>query len=109
WTATWPSCLSCSAICSACSRISASRGSSGSGTSVTAGNHPAARRPPPGKHEGGRRNVTTDHPAQFKGRSLNAYVSRSGFYDWKSRPEPETAKRRELLKIKVKALFDANN
>jgi transposase InsO family protein len=36
-------------------------------------------------------------------------VSRSGFYDWRSRPESETAKRRELLKIKVKALFEANN
>lgn len=36
-------------------------------------------------------------------------VSRSGFYDWKSRPQSVTAKRRELLKIKVKALFDANN
>ena len=36
-------------------------------------------------------------------------VSRSGFYDWKSRPESETAKRRELLKIKVGALFEANN
>ena len=36
-------------------------------------------------------------------------VSRSGFYDWRSRPESETAKRRELLKIKIKALFEANN
>ena len=36
-------------------------------------------------------------------------VSRSGFYDWKSRPESATAKRRELLKIKIKALFEANN
>jgi putative transposase len=36
-------------------------------------------------------------------------VSRSGFYDWKSRPQSATAKRRELLKIKVKALFEANN
>ena len=36
-------------------------------------------------------------------------VSRSGFYDWKSRPESETAKRREILKIKVGALFEANN
>jgi putative transposase len=35
-------------------------------------------------------------------------VSRSGFYDWRSRPESEAAKRRELLKIKVKALFEAN-
>src|SRR5690349_23261187 len=36
-------------------------------------------------------------------------VSRSGFYDWKSRPQSATAKRRELLKIKIKALFEANN
>jgi transposase InsO family protein len=36
-------------------------------------------------------------------------VSRSGFYDWKSRPKSVTAERRELLKIKVKALFEANN
>jgi putative transposase len=36
-------------------------------------------------------------------------VSRSGFYDWKSRPKSAAAKRRELLKIKIKALFQANN
>jgi transposase InsO family protein len=36
-------------------------------------------------------------------------VSRSGFYDWRSRPQSATAQRRELLKIKVKALFEANN
>jgi transposase InsO family protein len=36
-------------------------------------------------------------------------VSRSGFYDWKSRPESATAKRGELLKLKIKALFEANN
>ena len=36
-------------------------------------------------------------------------VSRSGFYDWKSRPKSATTKRRELLKIKVKALFEVNN
>jgi putative transposase len=36
-------------------------------------------------------------------------VSRSGFYDWQSRPESATAKRRELLKVKIKALFDAND
>ncbi len=36
-------------------------------------------------------------------------VSKSGFYDWRERPESETAQRRELLKIKIKALFDANN
>jgi len=36
-------------------------------------------------------------------------VSRSGFYDWRSRPQSATDKRRELLKVKIKALFEANN
>ena len=36
-------------------------------------------------------------------------VSRSGIYDWETRPESAAAKRRELLKIKIKALFEANN
>ena len=36
-------------------------------------------------------------------------VSKSGFYDWRSRPESGTARRRELLKIKIKALFEAND
>jgi putative transposase len=36
-------------------------------------------------------------------------VSKSGYYDWKLRPESAAAKRRELLKIKIKALFEANN
>jgi transposase InsO family protein len=36
-------------------------------------------------------------------------VSRSGYYDWRSRPESAAAKRRELLRIKIKALFEANN
>jgi putative transposase len=36
-------------------------------------------------------------------------VSRSGFYNWKSRPKSATAERRELLKLKIKALFGANN
>jgi putative transposase len=36
-------------------------------------------------------------------------VSKSGYYDWKLRPESATAKRRALLKIKIKALFEANN
>jgi transposase InsO family protein len=36
-------------------------------------------------------------------------VSKSGYYDWKTRPESATAQRRELLKIKIKALFEANN
>ena len=37
------------------------------------------------------------------------HVSKSGYYDWRSRPDSATAKRRELLKLKIKALFDANN
>lgn len=36
-------------------------------------------------------------------------VSKSGYYDWRSRPESATTKRRELLKVKIKALFEANN
>ena len=36
-------------------------------------------------------------------------VPRSSYYDWLSRPESETAKRMELLKIKIEALFYANN
>ena len=31
-------------------------------------------------------------------------VSKSGYYEWRSRPESATAQRRELLKIKIKAL-----
>ena len=36
-------------------------------------------------------------------------VSKSGYYDWRSRPQSAAAERRDLLKIKVKALFEANN
>ena len=36
-------------------------------------------------------------------------VSKSGFYDWRERPESETARRHKLLEIKVRALFEANN
>jgi transposase InsO family protein len=36
-------------------------------------------------------------------------VSKSGYYAWRTRPESETARRREVLKIKIKALFGANN
>lgn len=35
-------------------------------------------------------------------------ISKSGYYDWRTRPESATAQRRELLKIKIKALFEAN-
>jgi putative transposase len=34
-------------------------------------------------------------------------VSRSGYYEWLARPMSNTAKRREDLKIKIEALFDA--
>jgi putative transposase len=36
-------------------------------------------------------------------------VSKSGYYEWRSRPESATAARRELLKIKIKVLFEAND
>lgn len=36
-------------------------------------------------------------------------VSKSGYHDWRSRPQCAAAKRRELLKIKITALFEANN
>jgi hypothetical protein len=34
-------------------------------------------------------------------------VSRSGYYEWLHRPASATARRRELLKVKIQALFDA--
>lgn len=34
-------------------------------------------------------------------------VSRSGYYEWRTRPVSATAQRREQLKLKLKALFDA--
>jgi transposase InsO family protein len=33
-------------------------------------------------------------------------VSKSGFYDWKSRPESATAKRQEKLRLLIKRIFD---
>jgi putative transposase len=36
-------------------------------------------------------------------------TSKSGYYEWRSRPQSAASKRRDLLKIKVKALFEANN
>jgi hypothetical protein len=33
-------------------------------------------------------------------------VSKSGFYEWRSRPASATAQRRDLLKVKIKALFE---
>jgi transposase InsO family protein len=36
-------------------------------------------------------------------------VSKSGYYEWRSRPQSAAAKRRELLKVKIKALFEFNN
>jgi transposase InsO family protein len=36
-------------------------------------------------------------------------VSKSGYYEWRSRPQSAAAERRELLKLKIKALFEFNN
>jgi putative transposase len=36
-------------------------------------------------------------------------VSKSGYYGWRSRPQCAMARRRELLKIKIRALFEAND
>jgi putative transposase len=36
-------------------------------------------------------------------------ISKSGYYEWRSRPQSAASKRRELLKIKIKALFEFNN
>lgn len=36
-------------------------------------------------------------------------VSKSGYYEWRDRPQSAAGERRELLKIKIKALFEANN
>ena len=36
-------------------------------------------------------------------------VSRSGYYEWRNRPASATAQRRQLLKIKIEALFDASD
>jgi putative transposase len=36
-------------------------------------------------------------------------VSKSGYYEWLHRPPSATAQRRELLKIKIMALFDASD
>jgi putative transposase len=36
-------------------------------------------------------------------------VSRSGYYEWLNRSASATAQRRELLKVKIKALFDASD
>jgi putative transposase len=36
-------------------------------------------------------------------------ISKSGYYEWRSRPESATTQRRELLKIKIRALFEAND
>ena len=33
-------------------------------------------------------------------------VSKSGYYEWRSRPESATAKRREELKLVIKKAFD---
>jgi putative transposase len=36
-------------------------------------------------------------------------VSKSGYYEWRSRPQSETGRKHELLKINMKAVFEANN
>jgi len=36
-------------------------------------------------------------------------VSRSGYNEWRTRPLSAAGKRRELMKLKVKAIFEANN
>jgi hypothetical protein len=36
-------------------------------------------------------------------------VSRSGLYDWRSRPESATAQRREELKLLIKKAFDMSD
>ena len=36
-------------------------------------------------------------------------ISKSGYYEWRSRPQSAASKRRDLLKLKVKALFEFNN
>src|ERR1700739_708853 len=36
-------------------------------------------------------------------------VSKSGYYDWRKRPESETEKRREMLRLKIRAIFEYNN
>jgi putative transposase len=36
-------------------------------------------------------------------------VSKSGYYEWRSRPQSAAGERRELLKMKIKALFEVNN
>ena len=36
-------------------------------------------------------------------------VSKSGYYEWRSRPQSAATRRRELLKIKIKTLFEAND
>ena len=33
-------------------------------------------------------------------------ASRSGFYEWRSRPESATAKRRQRLRLAIKDIFD---
>ena len=36
-------------------------------------------------------------------------ISKSGYYEWRSRPQSTASKRRELLTLKIKALFEFNN
>jgi len=57
-----------------------------------------------------------DRPARPAGRAPTITsmckwlgVSKSGYYEWRSRPRSVTAKRRELLKIKIRTLFKASD
>jgi putative transposase len=36
-------------------------------------------------------------------------ASKSGYHEWRSGPQSAASKSRDLLKIKLKALFEANN
>ena len=55
-----------------------------------------------GKAEGAAHAPTTTHMCAW------LEVSTSGFYEWRGRPASLTAKRRELLKVKIGALFEAS-
>lgn len=47
------------------------------------------------------------YPVTFMCRLLN--VSRSGYYEWRSRPESATARRREQLKAVIGKAFELSN
>jgi transposase InsO family protein len=47
------------------------------------------------------------YPVEFMCERLD--VSKSGYYDWRSRPDSATAKRREELKLLIKKAFDMSD